>query len=129
MVQDFNALMPNYLADNIIGPIPLPTPLAKYGGLLPEGGQGGLIYFFNNVIKFLIVVAGLYAFLNLILAGYGFMSAGGDPKAVEKAWAKIWQSLVGLLIIAGSFLLAAIFGWLLFGDPSAILNPRIYGPK
>jgi hypothetical protein len=110
--------------DNIIGDIPLPGPLAKYGSY-----NEGLVNFLNNLIQFLIVIAGLYAFVNLILAGYGFMSAGGDPKNVEKAWAKIWQSLVGLLIIAGSFVLAAIFGWLLFGDASAILSPKIYGPE
>lgn len=88
----------------------------------------GLLQFLNNIIKLLIVIAGLYAFINLILAGYQFMSAGGEPKEVEKAWAKIWQSLIGLLIIAGSFLLAAIFGWLLFKDPTAILVPKIYTP-
>lgn len=109
--------------DNIIGPIPLPSPLAAYGQY-----NVGLIKFLNNIVKLLIVFAGLYAFLNLILAGYQFMSAGGDPKSVEKAWAKIWQSLIGLLIIAGSFVLAAIFGWLLFKDAGAILKPKIYGP-
>lgn len=108
---------------DIIGKIPLPGPLAKYGSY-----EVGLVQFLNNIVKFLIVVAGLYALLNLILAGYSFMSAGGDPKAIEKAWAKIWQSLVGLLIIAGSFVLAAIFGWLIFGDATAILRPKVYGP-
>lgn len=113
----------------IFGEIKPPPAIEKY---IPYGGEGkvpGLVTFLSNIVKFAIIIAGLYAFLNLILAGYGFMSADGDPKAVEKAWAKIWQSLVGLLIIAGSFVLAAIFGWLLFGDPSAILIPKIYGPE
>ncbi|MDO8551438.1 MAG: hypothetical protein Q7S03_02050 [bacterium] len=88
----------------------------------------GLIDFFNALLQLLIVVAGLYTLINLIFAGYQFISAGGDPKAVEKAWAKIWQSLIGLLIVAASFLLAAIFGWLLFQDPGAILNPKIITP-
>lgn len=93
------------------------------------GAAPGLIPFLNTLVRLAIVIAGLYAFLNLIFAGYQFISAGGDPKNVEKAWAKIWQSLIGLLIIAASFLLAAIFGWILFKDPSAILMPRIYGPQ
>jgi len=108
----------------IVGQVAPPPGVIRYG----EIGAGGLIRFANNLLKLLIVLAGLYAFLNLILAGYQFMSAGGDPKSIEKAWGKIWQSLLGLLIIAGSFLLAAIFGWLLFGNPAAILKPTIYGP-
>lgn len=113
----------------IFGEIKPPPGVSTWIGQFPGGKVPGLIPFLNAIVKFLIVIAGLYAFLNLILAGYGFMSAGGDPKAVEKAWAKIWQSLVGLLIIAASFLLVAIFGWLLFGDPTAILIPTIYSPK
>jgi len=32
------------------------------------------------------------------------------------------------VIMAGSFVLAALIGWLIFGDATAILNPKIYGP-
>lgn len=103
---------------------PAPFTPEKYGGY-----QTGLIAFLNNVLRLAIMAAGLYAFLNLIIAGYGFISAGGDPKAVSNAWAKIWQSLLGLLIILGSFVLAGIFGYLLFGDATAILRPKIYGPE
>ena len=109
---------------NPFGPITPPEPFqTKYGGY-----ETGLIGFLNNIIRLLIAVAGIWGFINLILAGFGFMSAAGDPKKVSLAWAKIWQSLIGLLIIAGSFVLAAIFGHLLFGDATAILQPKIYGP-
>lgn len=102
----------------------------KYAGGIGEAGKVfGLIVFLNNIIRLLFVLAGLYAFFNLILAGLGFISAGGDPKNISSAWAKIWQSLLGLLIIVGSFVLAAIFGQILFGNAGAILSPQLYGPK
>lgn len=107
---------------------PFGTSGLNVTGLAGTTSGSGLIIILNNLIKFIIVVAGLYTFWNLISAGYGFMSAGGEPKAVEKAWAKIWQSLIGLLVVAGSFVLAAIFGWLIFKDPSALLVPKLYGP-
>lgn len=106
-----------------IGTIETPSALKSLGG-----EPSGLITLFNNVLKLLIVVAGLYVLLNFIMAGYAFISAGGDPKKIELAWAKIWQSMVGLFIIAASFALAALLGQLLFGQWDAILNPRIYGP-
>lgn len=111
----------------IFGDITPPPGVKKYIDI-GEGEIPGLLIFLNNLVKFMIVIAGLYAFINIILAGYGFMSAGNDPKKIEAASSKIWQSLVGLLIIAGAFVLAAIFGQILFGDPRAILEPKIYVP-
>jgi len=108
----------------IFGPITPPPAIQQYGLLEEEG----LIRFLNNIVRLLIVAGGLFAFFNIILAGYGFMSAGDDPKAMGRASAKIWQSLIGLLFIAGSLVLAAIFGYLLFKDATAILSPKIYGP-
>ena len=95
----------------------------------PEATRGeGLIIILNNLLKFTIVVAGLFTFWNIIAAGYGFMSAGEDAKAVAKAWSKFTMSLVGLTFVAGSFVLAAIFGWLIFRAPSALISPKIFGP-
>lgn len=115
--------------NDIFGPISPPPGVNQW---IPKGSSGdvarGLLPFANAIVKLLIVVGGLYAFLNIIFAGYQFMSAGGDSKQMEKAWAKIWQSLLGLLIVAGSFVLAVIFGKLLFNDPMAILQPQIYTP-
>ena len=120
----------NTLAQNvtsIVGTVDNPLPKAYQGVTAAQGG--GLILFFTNILRLLFVAAGLFAFVNLILAGFQFMGAGGDAKAVEKAWGRIWQSLLGLAIVAGSFALTALFGYLIFGDAAFILNPQIYGPK
>ena len=114
--------MIKFIADNSpLGTISPPPSVQKFGGV-EEGGIGN---FLNLIIKFLIVGAGIYALINLVLAGYAFMSAGDDPKKMAGAWAKIWQTFLGLAIAAGAFVLAAIFGQLLFGDPTFILNPTI----
>ncbi len=97
---------------------------------LPYGSLGtGVMQFFTNILRLVFVGAGIYTFMNLITAGFQYMSAGGDVKALTAAWARIWQSLLGLLIIVGSFALASLFGYLFFKDPGFILNPKIYGPK
>jgi len=115
----------------IIGTIEPPPGVSKWISQYPAPGGKipGLVPFLNALLKLVIVLAGLFAFFNLIIAGYQFMSAGGDPKKIGEASSKIWQSLIGLLIVAGSFVLAAIFGWLLFGDPQALIIPKIYGPE
>lgn len=109
--------------DNPFGAVEPPPGVTAHGV-----GPEGLVSLLNVGLKLLVVVAGLWALLNLIVAGYQFMTAGGDPKNIASAWARIWQSLTGLIIVVSSFLIAAILGQLLFGDPAAILNPKIFTP-
>jgi len=110
----------------LFGTINPPPGVKQWAG----GGSGtaGLVPFLSALIKFVIVIGGLYTLLNLVMAGYSFMGAGDDPKKIQAAWAKIWQSLLGLLVMAGAFVLAAIFGWLIFKNPLFILKPQIYTP-
>lgn len=95
-------------------------------GIDPTTGELiGVLSLLNSILKLFFIAAGIWVFFNFILAGFGFINAGGDPKAISKAWEKIWRSLVGLLIIVASFLIAAVIGILFFKDPSAILNPKL----
>ena len=103
---------------DIVGEIKLPAGIES-------ATEGALGKFIQRIIQFLIIVAGLYALINLILAGYAFMSAGDDPKKIQGAWAKIWQTLLGLAFTAGAFVIAAIIGKLIFGDALSILKPEI----
>lgn len=106
---------------NPFGTITAPEAVAKYADT-PAQGIGNLI---QTVVWVLIIGAGLYSLINFVLAGYAFLSAGDDPKKVAGAWAKIWQTALGLAIAAGAFILAAIFGQLIFGQWDFILNPTI----
>jgi len=104
----------------IFGPIPRPNALDNFGSVDP-----GLGKFLNLTMKILVVGAGVYALINLLLAGYAFMAAGDEPKKIESAWAKIWQTMIGLVFVAGAFVLAAIFGLLIYGDTRALLTPTL----
>lgn len=108
----------------IFGQVNPPPGVAAWGTL----AGGGLVSFLNATLRFLIVAGGIWTLLNVILAGYQFLSAGGKPDDIKNAWAKIWQSLIGLIFIAGAFVLAAIFGQIIFKDPMAIISPTLIGP-
>jgi len=113
-----------HLAQTVTNPFgTVATPQAiQHFQPVESGGLGQLL---NLVLNLLVVAGGIYALFNFILAGYAFLSAGDDPKKVESAWGKIWQTAIGLVFIAGSLLLAAIFGWLIFGSPSYLISPSI----
>ncbi len=109
-------------------------PTSIFGTVAPPiGGYSstieGLTQLITNILSLAFLGAGVWAFLNFIIAGYSFLSASGDPKKITAAWERIWQSIVGLVVIVASFILAAIVGWLVFGDPLYILKPKIFGPS
>lgn len=107
-----------------IGTVKPPKAIENIGTL--EGGAlGKLISIFTSA---LITVAGIYALFNFILAGYAFMSADNDPGKIQGAWAKIYQTIIGLAFAAGAFVLASIVGQLIFDDPTALTSPIIPTP-
>lgn len=108
---------------NPFGTIAPPPGVSVYGGTL-----SGLPVFLTVILRTLVMIASIYSLLNFIFAGYTFLSGAGDPKKIQDAWAKIWQTIIGLVVVAGSFLLAAILGWLIFQDPYALLRVRVFGP-
>lgn len=104
---------------SIFGTINNPTSIKSEKG-------SGFFAFLSNIFKFAGVIAGIIMLVQLIMAGISYMSAGGDPKKLEAAWAKIWNSILGLIIIASAFLIASIVGRITGID---ILNPTIEGPN
>ena len=112
------------MADNILGNIE--APIADNPYFKAENGDG-LFILLNNVFKLAGAIAGIFFVVQIILAGYGFLSASGDPKKAEAAFTKIWQSLIGLLIVSGAFVLASFIGKIL--GLNDILNPTISGPS
>lgn len=109
----------------VIGDIIAPEQLS--------GGYGadvtsGLVPLISNIIKVIMVVGGLWAFINIILAGITFITSGDSPDDIKKANQRMTMSGLGLVLMVGSFTLAGIFGWLLYRDATAFINPKIYGP-
>ena len=115
-------------ADGVIGTITEPEPLSGYGKAFNLAQGKGLIGFASNLIKLIMVLAGIWSFLNIIFAGFNYITQSTNPEAISNANRQIYMSLLGLVIIVGSFALAGILGFLLFGRADAILIPKVYGP-
>lgn len=107
------------LAQGIIGSIPNPTRYTS-----PNPG-GGLFLFMSNIFKLAGTIGGLFLVFKLVIAGFDYLTADGDAKKTSLAWAKIWQSLLGLIIIASAFVIAGVAERI---TGIKILNPTIYGP-
>ena len=108
---------------NPFGTVAPPPGVNQFGG-----GLSGLPLFINVIFKTLVVGAGVYSVINFLFAGYTFLSGAGDPKKIGDAWAKIWQTMLGLAIAAAAVLIGAILGIILFKDANAIIQIRVFGP-
>lgn len=101
------------------------NPLGEDRGLFASNGLIGLM---NSIMLLVITAAGIFALFNFITAGMKYISSQGDPKAITDAQQKIVMSILGLVIIAASFMMAAVAGLLIFGHPLAFIRPKIFGP-
>lgn len=99
------------------------SPITGYGDV-----GTGLPTFVTNVITIIFAAAGLFAFFNLMIAGFSYITAAGDTKKIEAATYSINMSLIGLVVMVGAAALTGIISYLLFGDAGAILSPTITGP-
>lgn len=94
-----------------------------------SGGPARATTLLSSVIKLAIIGGGVFAFINFVVAGIGFISSAGNPERVSQSWARIYTSMIGLAVMVISFAFAALLGILLFGNPTAILKPTISGPS
>jgi len=89
--------------------------LSGTGNIGLEGGSpaaaGNLLAgIISSIIGLMTVIAGIWFSIQIILAGFGFISAEGDPQKLEKARKQITQGILGLVIVVGAVFLASLVG-------------------
>lgn len=108
--------------DNIFGNV---EPPPSYGKIAWSGGPG-LVGLVNNLLGLLTSVAGIFAIVNFITAGYLYLSSNGEPQKIIAAGNKILQSAIGVGIVAIAYIIAAIVGKILFNSPTILLQPKLF---
>jgi len=115
----------------------LPTPVASFFGKASPppgidqyeaGSVTGITLLLSNILKLTIYGAGLFTLINLIVSGIQYIGSAGNPELLKQASSRIWISLLGLLIIAASFILAALIGIIFFKDAMFIIQPALPNP-
>ncbi|MEK7611071.1 MAG: pilin [Patescibacteria group bacterium] len=71
--------------------IGLPTKFENLGGLI------------STLLPAAVTLAGMAAFIFLIIGGFRYMTAGGDEKAVADAMKIITNAVIGLVIVFGAW--------------------------
>lgn len=63
---------------------------------------------FENVIGAVLFLAGMVFFIMLLMSGFKYMTAGGDPKALESAKGSLTKAITGVILIALAYLILVI---------------------
>lgn len=109
----------------IIGGVEPPTAIASINE--QSGSEIGLVFFASRVINFANIVAGILVMINFVLAGFLYITGAGNASNMVKINQRMLWSVVGVLMIVGSYTLAAIFGLVFYGDPTFIITPTLTG--
>lgn len=73
------------------------------------GRQANLSVILTGITRVLLIVAGLVAFIYLIIGGYQYVTAGGNAEQAQAARTTILNAIIGLVIILGSYALITWF--------------------
>ncbi len=71
-------------------------------------GIDNIVTVIRNVIRFILLIAFVLAFIFLIIGGIRWITAGGDEKGVERARGMITAALIGLVIVLVSYALIVL---------------------
>lgn len=110
----------------IVGGVTPPQGVGRYNfGAQLTGGSIGILLFISNALKFFAVICGLLVFFNILYAGYGYIVGAGKTDVHAKVRERLTWSLLGLILLITAYLIAAVIGLLIFGDPTFLLNPDL----
>lgn len=111
-----NLIVKTVYADDVVGTINVPT------GIPSQVGQ--VSSFISVIVRAFVIVAGLFTLWQFLSGGFTYITSGGDKSKISEASNRITMSILGLVVVAASFVLIALISRLLFGSFTAILIPK-----
>lgn len=103
-----------------------PALSAGMGGAKEDAisAQDGTLFasYFIRVWQLVITIGGLMVVLYFIWGSLEWILAGGDQSKIQKGRDRIVQAVIGMILLAGSFIIVSFINQLFFADTFDILN-------
>ena len=105
-------MIPTVFAQDInVNGMSIKGPLVGYSNI------GDII---NNVVPFIITLAGIILFFVLMWGGFDYVTSQGMPEKVKSANAKITAAVIGFVLLVLSFLITRVLAYI-FGVGQGII--------
>jgi hypothetical protein len=89
----------------VFGTIDPPDAVSRIGY-----GNIGLNTFLSNIVTLIYMVAGIIFLFMFFIAGFTWLTAGGDKEKVGAAQKRMTNAVIGIVILAVAFLIARVIG-------------------
>jgi len=117
------------LTRSIFAAIKNPVIDASIGDNAAKAADGSIILtYFVNIWRTVINLGALILLIYLLWAGIDWITSGGDSSKVASARNKITQGVIGMIILAFSFVIIGAIGKLVFGNQFDILDLTFITP-
>ena len=75
-------------------------PTSFFGGEIPAGPDSGekFLDVVDNIVDWIFVIVLIGAVIFIVLAGWQFISGGGDPQALSQARNKLLWAAIGVMV-------------------------------
>jgi hypothetical protein len=93
--------------------------ISNVGGVAVLSGLEGV---FHSIIGSLLFVAALVLFFMLLAGGFKFITSGGDPKGLDSARKTITYAIIGIIIVASSYLILVLIQTITGNDRIFMFN-------
>jgi len=117
MINLLSNIINSAYADDVVGNILAPS------GVPQQPAQTGP--FISGLVRLMLVIAGLFTFWQFLSGGLSYITSNGDKNKIAEAQNKIQMAIVGLIIMAASFVIIGIISMILFGKFDAVLSPKL----
>lgn len=91
--------------DKVIGTIKPPGPISS----LPVG-EAGINQVLSSIINIIMAVGGVIFLFMIVIGAFQWITSGGDKEAVQKARSRITNAIIGIAILALSFVIVNVIG-------------------
>jgi hypothetical protein len=100
-------------ADKDLGTIGKGEGFGPWTQKIVEGGSEPTTIIANiisNAIGVMTIGAGIWFLFQAIIAGYNYLSAGGDKTKIEAAGRRLTNSLIGIAVVVAAYGILALIG-------------------
>ena len=111
---------------DLFGTVTPPAPAAPF---TQGSGQQGIQVFLTNIIGIIYSVAGVIFVFMIIFSAFQWMTSGGDKEAIGKARSRLTHSIIGIVLLALTFVILNVLGQILHFNffQSSSGNPVLNG--
>ena len=73
--------------------------ISGFKGKKPGDAPAILAKFFSGIVGLLLIISTIWAFMQLLLGAFNWISSGGDKGKIEAAQQKILHAIIGLMLV------------------------------